>query len=454
MHDRPLIQRQLGIHWFLVVAIISIASSVGAEITAKTVQEILVSEWLARFEIAEGSANDTVGLNPLLIRALDRNRTLQAKAAQYDAATASIPQATSLPDPKLVYSEQLRSVETRVGPQRRALSLTQSFPWFGTLGQAGNVQQAKVVAARTEIEAAILDVVLGVKSEYAELAFLDQELRITRNHIDLLTRWEHAAEAGYATGRGRYADLIKVQVEIAILNDRLAGLVDRRGPVLAALNAWTDDPAGRMVTASLDSSALGVDFSLEPILGPMLSVNPALARWDAVAAGFEDSGRLARTRGRPTMTLGLNYIQVDESVMPDVQDTGRDAVSVSLGLSLPIWRSGFNAAVDEAAARRMAALASRADLVNTLTARLEKALFTARDAQRKVELYGSTLLPKAEQSLTAARTAYEAGEGGLLDMIDAERVFLEFEISCARAVADRQIAVATIEHLTATPLTE
>ena len=55
--------------------------------------------------------------------------------------------------------------------------------------------------------------------------------------------------------------------------------------------------------------------------------------------------------------------------------------------------------------------------------------------------------------MTAARTAYEAGASGLLDLIDSERVLLEFQLTGARALADFWIALATVENLTATSWT-
>ena len=60
------------------------------------------------------------GINlPTLIRlAVERNPQLKAARARWQATIEKYPQVTTLPDPMFMYGYFLRSVETRVGPQR------------------------------------------------------------------------------------------------------------------------------------------------------------------------------------------------------------------------------------------------------------------------------------------------------------------------------------------------
>jgi outer membrane protein TolC len=77
------------------------------------------------------------------------------------------------------------------------------------------------------------------------------------------------------------------------------------------------------------------------------------------------------------------------------------------------------------------------------------ALYRYRDAERKINLYGDTLIPQINQSLNVAQQSYEAGETDFLDLIDAQRQLLTFQLEYERAQVDREQRLAEIEKLVA-----
>ncbi len=133
--------------------------------------------------------------------------------------------------------------------------------------------------------------------------------------------------------------------------------------------------------------------------------------------------------------------------MEGVADSGRDALFASVGVSLPIWRSAYGAAEQAARSNYRAAEYEQTDLGNRLSAALDDALYRYDDARRKAALYEDALLPKARQSIAAVRSAYETGNADFLDVVDAERILLEFELTARRAAADRLIQLAEIDRL-------
>jgi outer membrane protein TolC len=75
------------------------------------------------------------------------------------------------------------------------------------------------------------------------------------------------------------------------------------------------------------------------------------------------------------------------------------------------------------------------------------ALFHFHSAERKIDLYGDSLVPKAEQSVAASQRAFSAGQADFFDLIEAQRTLLEFQLSYERALADRAQRLAEIEML-------
>ena len=76
---------------------------------------------------------DASTLSDYLAYAALHNPGLKAAFNRWKAALEKIPQVNSLPDPRFTYAYFIENVETRVGPQRHKLDISQTFPWFGKL---------------------------------------------------------------------------------------------------------------------------------------------------------------------------------------------------------------------------------------------------------------------------------------------------------------------------------
>jgi outer membrane protein TolC len=137
----------------------------------------------------------------------------------------------------------------------------------------------------------------------------------------------------------------------------------------------------------------------------------------------------------------------DEAIDPTIMDSGKDPLIASVSISLPIWFGVYGAREREAEARHAAALGDRRDRENRLAVSVETALYGYEEAVRRLDLYGNTLIPRGRQALEVTRQAFEGGESSFLDLVDAQRSLLEFELSHERARADRAIRRAEIERL-------
>ena len=116
-----------------------------------------------------------------------------------------------------------------------------------------------------------------------------------------------------------------------------------------------------------------------------------------------------------------------------------------------VWAVGFLGFL-AAQARRFAALDEKQDRTLELATALQLAMYGYRDAGRKINLYRDGLLPKADEAVAATATAYQAGTSDILDLLDAQRVLLEFQLALERALADSSQRLAEIEMLVGRPL--
>jgi len=188
-------------------------------------------------EAARPEPEVLAGLDALLDRARVAGPAVRAAYQRWRQALERVPQATTLPEPRLALAAYLAEVETRVGPMQGRVGLTQALPWFGTLDAAGEAAFQESEAAREAFEAARLEALAEVRDAWFELAWLGRALEITRGHRELLLHWESVARTKLETGAGAHADVIRTQVELGKLEDRLRSLEDLRRPLHARLAA-------------------------------------------------------------------------------------------------------------------------------------------------------------------------------------------------------------------------
>ncbi len=79
-------------------------------------------------------------------------------------------------------------------------------------------------------------------------------------------------------------------------------------------------------------------------------------------------------------------------------------------------------------------------------------MFRLRDAERQIGLYQTTLIPKANESLAVTQRSYSAGGAIFIDLIDAQRMLLVFELAETRALTDYNQSKTELEKLIGAPL--
>ncbi|QHI70088.1 TolC family protein [Tichowtungia aerotolerans] len=387
-------------------------------------------------------------LGSYLTEAAQNNPGLEAAFNQWKAALEKVPQVQALPDPRFSYSYFIEQVETRVGPQEQRFGIAQVFPMFGKLKLRGGMAMEAAEAEHQRYEQQKLNLFYRVKSAYHEYSYLHRAIEITQQHLILLQNMEEVARTRFQTGELPQSALIQLQVELGKTEDKLKTLNDLRKPLSAGLSAALNRPDPSLLPRPEPIQQTSVSFTDDEAAQWLKESSPTLERVDAVIRKEEKNAALARKARYPDIMLGLDYIQTGEARMSSVSDSGKDPLMASVSINVPIWFGKLKAGEQEAYHRKIAAENLRTDQENQLTADLQMTLYKFRDAERKVDLYQQTLLPKAEQAMESARESFEAGSLGYISLLEAERTLLEFQLAAERSLADREIRLAEIEMLT------
>jgi len=401
--------------------------------------------------------NEESSISDYLVYAALNNPGLEAAFNRWKAALQKVPQVRSLPDPKFTYSYFIKEVETRAGPQRHKFALAQMFPWFGELNLQGDIALEAANAEKERYEAKKLKLFFEVKDAYYEYYYLARIIAVTEEHMQLVGYLENVARTKYSAGGVSYGDVIKAQVELGELEDRLRTLSDLSDPMVARLNAALNKPFNELIPWPKSIPEEEVVFSNEQLLTWLKEKNPELKAIDFEAAKEKATIDLTKKEYFPNITLGVEYINTNPALkpppdpetgeVPRVKDDGKDPVIAMFSINLPIWYGKYRAGEKEARMRYLAALKQRGERENSLIADLKMELYNFRDAERKIGLYRDALIPKAQQSFNVIQQAFAAGKTDFLDVIDAERTLLEFQLSFERAHTNRAQRLAKLEML-------
>jgi len=359
----------------------------------------------------------------------------QVEAAYFDWA-ASVQRITverSLPDPRLTYQSDISDAVMSAVP-----GLFMDFPGPGKLKAAANVATAESETRYFTFESAVLQTAFALKRAYYRLHFLEARVAVNRQTLALVMDLEKLARTQNEVGKVTLQDVLRAQIERERLITEIASLEDSRNPLLTqfkaalGLSAEQPDPP---VPATFESTPL--DMTSDRLFAEALARNPRLKAMEAEVRRADASLRLAYKARVPDFSVG---VEVDAKASPVF-------ATPQLSVTLPIWRDKIAAEIAAAQAGKRAAEARLSTAQIALAVEFAEKSFMFRESSRNVALLEERLLPKARQSLEVARAAYLSGQLDFLNLIDAQRTLLGFELSVVEARTERELALAELSLL-------
>lgn len=391
---------------------------------------------------------------PNLIRqAVERNPDIIAAQNKWLSAQAIIEANRALPDPQFSYTYFINSVETRVGPQVNIYGVKQKFPFYGKRDLKAEVAAKEAEALKASYGAVRQEVIRQVKIAFYELFYLSTIIDITHNEKEILKGFEQIAVVKYKTGRGSQQNILKVQVEISRLQDRLLTLVKMKQTTAARLKMLLDRPPDTPLGKPGQPEFRDFFFIKSQLVKMARENRPELKIGNAWIAKSDRVLSLAKKDYYPDLTIGVNYIEVDEGPL-NVSDNGKDASNVMFSINIPLWQKKLSSKVVSTSKMVKAQKHAYQSLLNRTLFEIEDNLFKIRTARETFNLYRNVLIPQAEQSLRSAEAGYITGSVNFLDLLDAERVLLKIQFGHWKAYTDYLKYIADMERSVGLELAE
>ena len=390
---------------------------------------------------------ETLELPSLIRVAVNRNPKVKAAKARWQATIEQYPQVTALPDPMFMYGYFLRSVETRVGPQRHRVSFSQAFPYPGTLDAAGEVVKKAIEIERVKHEQVIRDLIVELKLSYHELAYLQRAVELTRQNHELVASILTIATARYAEGKATLNDVLKAQSQLAQLEYDFILLEELQRVEHANINGILSVPSATPLGATVPVAYEPLDVALADVEKQALAKRQELRIAALTIEKATERIALAELQTKPMLKFDLMTIETGEALMLDAPGSGKNPFSIGFGVTIP-WSSLKNSSkVREAQQNHEVVTANKRVLEDETKVALQKVYFRLENARRLVELYETTLIPQAGAAIEVAETWHQEGPKSITGFLETQSVWLNFNLARLRAIADYQQNVARLEKL-------
>ena len=403
------------------------------------------------------SANESGILGPALSdaelatleqTAVDQNPRLIRLYQEYQAATARSQYVNKLPDPRAGANVFGNPIETASGSQRANMNLSQMIPWLEKLNADQQRACFEALAIRSEFAAERLRVVAGVRTGWYRLYVIDRQIETAKANQELLESLIDVANARIATGKASQGDVLLGTLEFSQVEERLLTLRKQRKSVEAEINRLLARPVETSIQSPAELTVSVPELTVAEIHQLALNAQPeidaARLRTQATRWGIE-SARLSR---RPEFALSASYFVTDNNRPPStVVNVGQDPWALGVQVSVPIWRDKYDAVENEANWKHQAAHRSVDELSDRYEAMILDLLTEAQRAAETANLYRTTILPQARQTLSADQDSYSTGAVEFDRVIRDYRSVLTLELGYQKAIGDLAIANAMLQQV-------
>jgi cobalt-zinc-cadmium efflux system outer membrane protein len=381
-----------------------------------------------------------------------------ARAAEA-AARGDLTQAGLVPNPTLSVGAGNLPVRANVTPSGNGNGIASNLVASVGIDQPielGGKRGRRVAQARSALAAATASRADALRAATFELRrdFWDAVRARERRALaeQVLSRYAETiriTRARYESQDISSIDLEKVELEGAQHENELADAVAAQRSSVAQLLALVGPAAPPTVQVQGDLALAAPALDPERLVARARDARPDLAAARHAAEAARGAVRLAEAQAVPDLTVGASYAHSRAIAAGDNPDT----LAFTVAVPLPLFHRNQG---DIAHARAEADRAKHA--AEALEAQVRQDVLGAHAryaaAAEKVKRYEGGALQRAERALSVAEKTWRAGDRSLLELLEAERTYIELRGDYLDTLFELREARLELERAVAAPLGE
>ena len=401
-------------------------------------------------------------LHSALSAAIANDPWLLGSQHNQDSMDALSTAAATLPDPRISVGFANIPTDTfdfdQEAMSQFKVGLTQMFP----RGDSRELQQKQLVIESKKFPFERQNRIANVTATVSELWLDTYKSRATGDLIasnrGLFEQLVDVATLSYsaAVGRSRQQDVIRAQLELTRIEDRLLVLQQQFEMDSQRLREWLahdlqQRPAVLVLPEKLprlqlqNSQSSPASIALESLNQEQLLQHPAVLALEQQIKSASTGVSLAKQKYKPEWGVSASYGYREDDPL-----SGRDRADFfSLGVSfdLPVFTVNRQDKVVRSAVSKAEAIRTRKWLLlRQLAAGMETSRAKLLRLESRQELYDKQLLPQIREQADASLSAYTNDDGDFAEVVRARIAQLNTEIEALAIAVEKQKTIARLNY--------
>ena len=370
--------------------------------------------------------------------AIKENPQLKAFKAGVDASQGDLIQASLYPNPE-IEGEGLRGRalggESKRGKEYN-FTLSQPFEWPLKRFYRKKVAGKDVDIATLELEEFKLDLTSQVKTSFYEILKLEKELTLTKENLSDSEKILTSVKVRVESGEAPEFELIKAQVEVLRAEKELKKAENKIIIAKSNLNSLLGKflPEGFDVSGEL--KAPYEIYEINPLLNIAYKKQPLLLQKESGLQKQQYNISFQKNNRFPDISLKTIF----------AREIDKRSFGFGFSLPLPLWNRN-QGAIARASAEERKAQEELNQIRLELGKLITEELKNYQISSEQIEIFEKGLLKQAEEALRIAKLRYVEGESGLIDFLDAQRVYRQVSFEYYQTLFEGNSSKARLERL-------
>jgi outer membrane protein TolC len=431
---------------------------------------LLVAAWAPPLPAQpEGGVLD---LKQIIEEALSNNPELKGAQAKADAYRERPSQVASLEDPRISLGVQNIATDdfdfNTADMTMKVIELSQEVPLPGILSLKKEAALHEAHAMEKKAKEVEFNLINKVKQAYYELYYLTNAIAVTEENKDLLEKFVAITETRYAVGKGIQQDVLKAQVELSMIVEKLIDFEQKKASTAAEMRALLNRPPEAAIPDPPDIEKTPFTYTMEDLQNIALECNPGLNDLQNVLKSRESEYKLAQKEYFPSLMITAAYGQREDAkksrsmmangytmsgepvevTLPGEDNHRSDLFSFMVGFTVPLWfHSKQNRKVKETLALMEETKSHQQAVKNEIFFGIKDICERERRGSKLIDLYKNNIIPQARASLDSAMAGYEVGSVDFMTLINNQITLFDYQLSYHEVLAGYEKDLAKIESV-------